>query len=115
MSTPTIELTPGQPVYTADGKRLGPIKEVQTGRFKISVRFGRDYWLSCRQVTTSDPDAVVMGFGSDELSEYKLRLIDEERYLEPEADAVISTDEQTEQRERMERELREQRRNLSRN
>jgi hypothetical protein len=106
------DLHSGQRVQTADGRRLGSIKEVFGSHLKVDARFRSDYWLPAGAIVRIDGDTVTLGFTKDELGGYRTE--------RPEIDAAGSTDgiltdaEQDEQRARMERELEEQRHTLAR-
>ena len=62
----------GLPVYTLDNKRLGVVKEIDDGYFKVDVRFRKDYWLATDQVAYVDEHCVGMLFRTDESELYKL-------------------------------------------
>jgi len=106
----------GTPVYSADGRELGHIADVEGSYFKVSAPLARDYWLSCDYVGALDADCVTLSITHAELDEHKLG----EPGIEPEDDpfrrvgpeAVLSEREQLETRARMERELAEQRQRL---
>jgi hypothetical protein len=38
------------PVVTADGKRLGLVKDVRIDRFLVDVRWAPDYWLDMEAI-----------------------------------------------------------------
>jgi hypothetical protein len=63
----------GLPVYTLDNKRLGTVKEVEDGAFKVDARFRKDYWLATGQVAYVDEHCVGMLFRTDESELYKLQ------------------------------------------
>jgi hypothetical protein len=136
-----FEIMTGCPVFTSDGEQLGDVKEVSGDYFKVDAPMARDYWLSCDRVSSSADDRVVLNLTKDELGGYKLEAPgpamtthDGDREMEREtrrnhepgydpesrgepiiggtSDALISEEEQRQQRERMERELAEQRRHL---
>ena len=47
MSMPTNSPTVGCEVYTADGSKLGTVKEVDGAYFKVDAPMQTDYWLAC--------------------------------------------------------------------
>jgi hypothetical protein len=108
---------PGAAVIAADGARLGTVAETSGSYFRVDAPMRRDYWLSCDQVTTSDLHEVTLAIARGDVDGCKL----DQPGLEPEDDplrdiarspAILTEDEQLEQRVRMERELADQRREL---
>jgi hypothetical protein len=101
---------PGAAVVTCDGKKLGEVAETDGHYIKVDVRFGRDYWLKADYVVDEAGGRVTFGFEKKDLGAYRVDkpaiaadpLVDQQ-------DAIISGEEQVEQRRRMERELEEQR------
>jgi hypothetical protein len=84
------ELAVGMPVVTRDGLRLGVVKEVRQGYFKVDVRLKPDYWLQTEFAHIDSVGQVVMSFGKDELGDYKVkeapaRVIDESMPMTAEA------------------------------
>ncbi len=65
-------ILPGMDVFTADGKRLGCVKESIGTHFKVDARWRRDYWLERDQVRGIESDRVGMLFTSTEASLYRL-------------------------------------------
>ena len=61
----------GCSVYTSDGDKLGTVKEVQNGAFKVDAHMQPDYWLSSACVTASMADRVTMAFDKDHLGDFK--------------------------------------------
>jgi hypothetical protein len=53
-------------VGTRDGHNLGTVKEIVDDRFKVGVRWSRDYWLLARNILFIDGDRVVMDFDRSE-------------------------------------------------
>ena len=122
-----VSVATGCPVFTSDNEALGYVKEVREGAFKVDVPMGRDYWLSESCVRSASEHQLIVDFEKDRLDEYKLD--QDEAQIEGEAHkpplenefftqaqgSIISDEEQMEQRERMERELAEQRQKLHEN
>jgi hypothetical protein len=108
----------GSELFTADGHSVGRVKELRDGGILVDVSFGKDYWLAGRDIADVDERGVVLSFNEAELEDYK-------REDPPPADvpegvpfttaALISDEEQMQMRERMERELAEQRQKLNEN
>jgi hypothetical protein len=65
------ELPVGAEVFTADGERLGEIKEVRAGWFKVDAAMQPDYWLPMRTVDTTVGNRVTLNFKHELLSDYK--------------------------------------------
>jgi hypothetical protein len=63
----------GQAVYTADGDRLGEVKELRGDYFKIDAAMKPDYWLACDCVLggMGGDDRVTLSFEKDRLADYK--------------------------------------------
>jgi hypothetical protein len=101
----------GAEAMTSDGKRLGKIDGVEGRYIKINAPFARDYWLSAEYVTEETPSCVRFGFEKKDLGAYRVaKPVVAADPLVDQQDAVLSMREQMEQRQRMEQELREQRR-----
>ena len=69
----SITLQPGAAVMSADGKRLGVVKEAHMDRFLVDVRFAPDYWLGTETVDTSDSEIVQLILTKDAVGPAKLR------------------------------------------
>ena len=68
---------PGQPVLTADQRRLGHVAELR-GPFIRVRRFLRPgFWLSAEYVLWSDESRIVMAFAKRDLPRYRRRHISE--------------------------------------
>ena len=103
-------------VLTADGKKLGTVKEISGSYFKVDARLHKDYWLSSELIRSRDDDAIILDLAGKEVAEHRLS----EPGLEPEEDPfrkiatkpVIDEEDLAQQRDRMERELAEQSRRM---
>ncbi len=62
----------GCPVYTADEQRLGTVKELQAGCFKVDAPLQPDYWLSTRDVAAVTLERLVLSFAKEQLAEFKV-------------------------------------------
>lgn len=105
----------GRQVFTSDNHAVGHIKERQEGGFLVDVTMGKDYWLADRDVQSTTEDGVVLHLTKAELLDYKREEAPPETVPEGAhytAAALISDEEQMEMRQRMERELAEQRQKL---
>jgi hypothetical protein len=65
------DLPVGCPIFTSDGDKLGEVKEVRSGFFKVEASMQPDYWLSTSHVTSTSGDRVVLDFVKDHLGDYK--------------------------------------------
>lgn len=113
--TKDVEIGVGRPVFTSDNQAVGQIKEMQEGGFLVDVTLGKDYWLADRDVKSSGEAGVVLIFTKAELEEYQREEAPPETVPEGvpyTTAAIISDEEQMQMRERMERELAEQRQKL---
>jgi hypothetical protein len=61
----------GRPVFTTDDQHIGNVKEVEGNALRIDSRMSKDYWLSRRDVESSNDDRLTVIFTSDELDDYK--------------------------------------------
>ncbi len=101
---------------TADGRRLGTVKDVAGSYLQVDAQRRRDYWLSGEHVERMTADAVTLRFRYRDLAQFRLS----EPGLEPSQDPlreiagkpVLTDVEQLEQRRRMEMELAGQREQL---
>lgn len=109
MTTPIDEPLIDTPVYSADGEQFGYVKELQGGYFKIDVPMAKDYWLSTAYIQDCTMDKVRLTLNKEEVDEHRLSAPGAENQN---ADHVLSDRDALAQRERMERELEEQRARL---
>ena len=58
-------------VFTSDGDRIGKIKEVGGGSFKVDATMQPDYWLPTDTVASTSGNRVTLSFHKDRLGEYK--------------------------------------------
>ena len=65
--TPTI----GSKVHTADGDKLGEVKEIRGSHFKVNASMQPDYWLDTTCIAGVDGGHVRLAFAKDRLDEYK--------------------------------------------
>lgn len=116
----TFPIVEGAAVYTTDGHELGAVKAVSDAAFKVDARLRPDYWLSRAVVLSTTPERVTVNIESANLAAFQLS---EDEATAPDADPeaalnplhkpiILDEDEQQAQRERMERELAEQRKTL---
>jgi hypothetical protein len=59
------------PIFTADSRYLGAVKEISRNAFKVDAPMARDYWLSCDAVRSIDRDRVVLDVPEDDLDDVK--------------------------------------------
>ena len=98
------------PVFTSDGEQFGYVKEIQGGYFKLDVPMALDYWLSRAYIADSTLDRVTLSLNKNEVEEHRLSAPGLEG--REHSEGVISDADMLSQRERMERELEEQRKKL---
>ena len=65
--TPTI----GCDIVTADGEKLGEVKEVQGNYFKVDASMAPDYWLPSRDIVDIEGTHVRLAFLKAYLDEHK--------------------------------------------
>jgi hypothetical protein len=71
---PILRVTVGAPIYAQDGAKIGKVKEVRQGAFKVETGlFQPDYWLSGDVVESAFPDdAVTLIAPKGEIDTYKI-------------------------------------------
>jgi hypothetical protein len=62
----------GTPVYTADGDKLGTVKQIQGVSFKVDAPMRPDYWLRTALIATVGADRVELAVPKDQLGDYQL-------------------------------------------
>ncbi len=65
-------LTPGTPVFTMDGDKIGTIKEVRDRFFKVDASMQSDYWLATDCIRTASASQVQLSFDKGHLGDYKV-------------------------------------------
>ena len=63
----------GATVMSADGKRLGIVKEVRTDRFLVDVRWAPDYWLGTETIDTASRELIQLILTRQGIGPAKLR------------------------------------------
>jgi hypothetical protein len=72
MSMPANSPSVGCDVYTADGSKLGIVKEVQGIYFKVDAPMKPDYWLASECIRGAGMgNRVDLSFQKDDLSKFK--------------------------------------------
>jgi len=71
---PLLRATVGAPVYSQDGEKVGKVKEIRHGAFKVETGlFKPDYWLSGDAIESAFPDeAVTLAIPRDEIDTCKI-------------------------------------------
>jgi hypothetical protein len=70
-----FDVTVGDDVYSRDGERLGAVKEVTAGHFKVDAPRAGDYWLDRATVSTPDggpPGRLYLTFDREQIDDFKL-------------------------------------------
>lgn len=63
----------GSEIFTQDGERLGKLKEVRGGYFKVDASMQPDYWLAEEYIgPSSGVGGIQVSFAKDALEDYKL-------------------------------------------
>ena len=98
----------GMPIHSADGVTIGSVGEVRSGYFEVITSGAPGYWLSAIYIRRLRDDEAELSLSLRELEAH--RLAEPGMASLPDThDRVLSDAEALAQRERMERELREQR------
>ena len=106
----------GAAIKTADGKKLGRVRQIEGAHFKVDAALQRDYWLSMAYVQSVAVDEVVMSFEASDSKAYRLTAPapEEDIVAAPiKGEVILSEEEQRETRESMARQLAEQRKHLA--
>ena len=61
----------GAEVFTADGDKIGEVKEVRSESFKVNAAMQPDYWLPISTVASTSGDRVTLSFQRDRLGDYQ--------------------------------------------
>jgi hypothetical protein len=69
---PVHDIGPGREVYTADGERLGRVKEVTDAAVKIDAALRPDYWLPRSRVLSFTNERVTMDFNHADLDRHQV-------------------------------------------
>lgn len=109
-----VALSAGRPVLTADGHRIGSLKQVHGNYLEVDSPMHRDYWLSCDDVEAVRDDTVVMAFDETHAAEHRFDALPEDADASVSLPGPVILDGEAQQRERetMEREIAEQARTL---
>lgn len=68
-----IDVAENCEVFTSDGDKIGTVKEVQGGFFKVNVHLQPDYWLQRQFITSNDDGRITMSFTKQDLDDYKVK------------------------------------------
>jgi hypothetical protein len=71
---PILRVTVGAPVFARDGAKIGKVKEIRQGAFKVERGlFQSDFWLRGESVESAIPDeAVTLIPDKDQVDEFKI-------------------------------------------
>ena len=67
-----IDMRRGAPIFTLDRHKLGVVKELREGRFRVDARWRSDYWLPTSAVRHTSAGAVEVEFPKASLKHVKL-------------------------------------------
>jgi len=67
-----IDIADGCDILTEDGDKIGTVKEVRGGYFKVNAHLQPDYWLQRQFVTSNADGRITMSFKKDDLGNYKV-------------------------------------------
>jgi len=100
----------GCEVQTGDGTRLGQVKAVHGSYFEVDVPHEEDYWLAAHYVGSYEQGNIRLTLDRGEVDEHRVRAPATTTMTGEVGDTgILSEQEALEQRERMERQLLEQR------
>ena len=71
---PILRVTPGTPIYTQDGQKIGKVALVRGRAFKVETgMFQRDYWLPAECIeTAAASDAVMLAINKGDLGNRRI-------------------------------------------
>ena len=69
----STDISTGAEVLTADGMKLGKVKEVSDDCFKVDAPMQPDYWLDFSTIDMATRQAVTVGVTKDDLDQVKLK------------------------------------------
>jgi hypothetical protein len=58
-------------IFTTDGDKLGEVREIRGGSFKVDAAMQPDYWLPMRCISSVTGNRVMLDFHKDRLGDYK--------------------------------------------
>jgi hypothetical protein len=58
-------------IFTSDGDKIGVVREVQGGFFKVNAAMQPDYWLPMHCISSATGNRVLLDFPKDRLGDYK--------------------------------------------
>ncbi len=77
MSQPAaiLRVTPGTPVYSQDGQKLGKVAEVRRQAFKIETGlFQRDYWVGADSIdSVVASEGVMLKVSKNEVASHRIQ------------------------------------------
>ena len=68
-----IDIAEGCEVVTRDGDKVGTVKEVRGGYFKVNAPLQPDYWLQRQFVESNAEGRITLSFEKGELGDYKVK------------------------------------------
>ena len=73
-ATPLLRVTVGAPVYARDGAKIGKVKEIRQGAFKVERGLLQpDFWLRGEAVESAVPEeAVTLVAEKDQVDDFKV-------------------------------------------
>lgn len=108
----TMEPTLGAIVFSSDDAELGQVADVDRAHFQVTPASGHAFWLSNDHILSAADSFVRLVITSSEIDEFRISRARGETWeppaLDPLQDGLLTTAEQQDQRERMEKELRSQ-------
>lgn len=69
----STDIATGAEVMTADGAKLGKVKEVSDDSFKVDAPMQPDYWLDFTTIDMATRQTVTVGVTRDELDQVKIK------------------------------------------
>ena len=68
-----IDVAEGCEIVTRDGDKIGTVKEVRGGYFKVNAPMQPDYWLQRQFVESNADGRIMLSFDKEDLGNYKVK------------------------------------------
>jgi hypothetical protein len=68
----THDVMEGSELFTSDGERLGKVKEIRAGYFKVDATMQPDYWLPMSLLSSTSGDRVMLTADKDHIDDHKM-------------------------------------------
>jgi hypothetical protein len=91
MAFEASQIREGSEIFTRDGEKIGAVKQVSDGYFKVNAHMQPDYWLPLGSVDSCTAARVTMAFDKNDLGEHKANLPGDEELPRPDGDRGLAS------------------------